>query len=68
LRVWYCKIGEIEGIPEEVPHGADYPMRRAVERAYRELTGENPDFIFSGWGAQLDETERAVADRMDQGG
>jgi hypothetical protein len=37
-------------------------MRRAVERAYRDITGREPDFIFSGWGAQLTESERAVVE------
>lgn len=37
-------------------------MRRAVEEAYRELTGDDPTFVFSGWGAQLDEGERAVVE------
>jgi hypothetical protein len=37
-------------------------MRQAVEKAYRELTGEDPEFIFSGWGGRLDESERAVVE------
>ena len=40
-------------------------MRQAVAEAYRKITGHEPDFIFSGWGAQLTEPERAVVeDRM----
>lgn len=58
MKIWSCKIGKAEG----VPGGADFPMRRAVERAYMEITGQAPDFIFSGWGAELDENERAVVE------
>lgn len=61
-NVWYCKIG-FATLPEG--GGADSPMRQAVERAYRELTDEAPEFIFSGWGQQLDEAELAcVEDRL----
>ena len=56
---WYCKIGNADG---PLPHGCDYPMRRAVERAYREITGQEPDFIFSGWSAQLTDSEQRVLD------
>jgi hypothetical protein len=35
-------------------------MREQVERAYRELTGHAPDFVFSGWGGVLSEAYRAV--------
>lgn len=60
---WGCKIGEVDRT--KLPSGSDSPMREAVTRAYRELTGEEPQFIFSGWGTELDEPERAVVeDRM----
>lgn len=62
-KTWYCKIGETD--PANVPQGGDFPMRRAIEKAYHEITGEWPDFIFSGWGAQLTEGERAVVERDD---
>ena len=55
MKIWSCKIGEV---PEgSLPHGADHPMRIAVTRAYRELTGRDPEFIFSGWGATLTDSE-----------
>lgn len=38
----------------------DQVMRSAVEEAYRELTGDDPTFVFSGWGGELNESERAV--------
>jgi len=63
-NIWACKIGEIDSA--KLPKGSDAPMRKAVEEAYWRLTGEYPDFIFSGWGAELTESERAAvpADRL----
>lgn len=60
MKVWVCKIGEVD--PTKVPPGGDAPMRAAVARAYVELTGEEPDFTFSGWGGELTEPERAVVE------
>lgn len=62
-KMWYCKIGECD--PAEVPEGGDAPMRDAISRAYERTTGQQPEFIFSGWGADLTEPQRAcVEDRM----
>lgn len=58
MKIWYCKIGEVGS----VPMGSDAPMRTAIRRAYKEITGEEPEFIFSGWGAELTEPERAVVE------
>lgn len=57
-KIWSCKIGVADSLTE----GADRPMRQAVADAYRKLTGKNADFIFSGWGAELDEHEREVVE------
>ena len=59
--IWTCKIGEMNR--RELPDGADNPMRRAVAQAYRELTGEDPAFIFSGWGGTLTEIERNIVEK-----
>lgn len=59
-RIWYVKVGEVEG--DLVPPGGDLPMRQAVAAAYERLTGVEPEFMFSGWGAQLTEPERAVVE------
>ncbi len=56
LQVWECKIGEVDR--KKLPKGSDGPMRQAVAMAFRKLTGEDPDFIFSGWNAELTESER----------
>jgi hypothetical protein len=58
-EIWSCKIG---GLNQDIslPSGADSPMREAVRRAYKQLTGIEPQFIFSGWGAQLTDSERSV--------
>ncbi len=52
---WSCKIGSVNGV--NVPPGGDAPMRRAVEKAFYELTGEHADVNFSGWGAEFTESE-----------
>jgi hypothetical protein len=63
-KVWSCKIGWADD--GKLPMGADFPMREAVRRAYRELTGDYPEFIFSGWGATLTETELAVMEKRPE--
>ena len=57
---WECRIGEISR--DQLPSGADGPMRDAVEAAYVELTGRESGFIFSGWDGRLTAHERAVVD------
>lgn len=58
-KIWSCKIGEADS--EQVPDATDLPMRNVVAQAYRALTGVEPKFIFSGWGAKLTRIEREVA-------
>lgn len=59
LDSWSCTIGEAE-LGFRI--GADAPMREAVAEAYERITGEKPKFIFSGWGAELTEPQRAVVE------
>lgn len=66
-RVWYCKIGGSNTPPgSEWIHpfqpysGADVPMRKAVRDSYTNMIGEQPEFIFSGWGSELSIWEKAV--------
>lgn len=56
MDTWTCKIGEAPGSFK------DLPMREAIARAYEELTGQPPTFVFSGWGGELTEAERAVVE------
>lgn len=58
-EIWGCKIGQHDG---ELPPGSDLPMRKAVEKAYREITGKEPNFMFSGWGEKLTEAEYEAAE------
>lgn len=60
MKIWSCKIGQVES--GQVPDGGDTPLREAVEAAYKELTGEDNRFCFSGWGAKLDSFERDIVE------
>lgn len=61
--LWSCQVGEVPRA--SLPDGADGPMRNAVERAFKELTGFEPQYCFSGWGDRLTEVQRSVIeDRM----
>ena len=65
-RIWACKIGG--DIPDDVwrPDGEymshDYPMRVAAEQQFERQFGVEAKFLFSGWGAELTEPERAVVE------
>lgn len=59
-QIWECKVGECDDFV--VPMGGDSPMRDAVSKAYKELTGRDPVFLFSGWGGELTKGQREVAD------
>ena len=56
--IWTCKVGG----NAEIAIGDDAPMRLAVEKAYRELTGQDPAFLFSGWAGTLNKYEQEVVD------
>lgn len=59
MKIWTCKIGEVrEGV---LTQGADWAMRMAIRKAYEEITGRSPDYIFSGWEGELTEIEREIA-------
>jgi hypothetical protein len=57
--IWSCKIGAAS----QIPPNSDAPMRAAVVHAYYELTGEYPNFIFSGWGDKLTDVEEEALER-----
>lgn len=58
-RIWFCKVG---GPTDFFQRAADIPMRNAIAKAFRDVTGLDPEFIFSGWGGELTEGERAVVE------
>jgi hypothetical protein len=62
-NIWSCKIGGDVG--DGLPRGADGPMRDAVADAFERISGKRPEFIFSGWGAELTEGERAVHENRE---
>ena len=58
-KIWECKIGAVDSLPE----GSDLPLRQAVQAAYKELTGRDELFCFSGWGGKLDKIEEGILGR-----
>lgn len=63
--IWQCTIGiDADG---RMPDGADASMRRAIEDAYYRMTGRTPDFLFSGWNAELSESQRSALEPMPVG-
>ena len=54
--IWECKIGGLA--PEGLPRGLDHPMRKAIQAAFKEITGVDAQFTFSGWGVTLTEAQR----------
>lgn len=60
MRIWTCKIGAFSA--NDLPPGADGPMRDAIAIAFESVTAYTQDFIFSGWGGTLSEGERAVVE------
>ena len=65
-KIWTCKIGERPIAEfENFPRGSDSPMRRSAREAYQAITGHEPDFIFSGWGGELTEGERAAVENRE---
>ena len=55
LKVWDCKIGFATA--QELPNGADTPLRVAVEEAFKKVLGRECDFCFSNQGGKLNEEE-----------
>ncbi len=57
-KVWTCKIG-VDSTDRIItlPHGADSPMREAIKKAFKEVTGLDAEFTFSGWAGKLTEAE-----------
>jgi hypothetical protein len=58
--IWTCKIGGVTAVP--LRDGADAHMRAAVQRAFAQLTAEDPKFTLSGWGGTLTPDEREAVE------
>lgn len=56
--VWECKIGIMGSVP--LPIGCDFPMRQAIREAFFRITGVQAEFVFSGWNADLSDSELQV--------
>jgi hypothetical protein len=63
--IWDCKIGVRGSL--NLPNGCDLPMRKAVEKAFREITGQDAEFIFSGWDGKLTDSELKVVEEEGTG-
>lgn len=50
--IWSCTIC-IEDYDGKLPVGSDFPMRKAVKEAFFKLTGQEEDYIASGWVDKL---------------
>ena len=51
---WFCLVGPTTR--DKLAAGSDFPMRRAVGRAFNETTGHDYEYQWSGWG--LSEEQR----------
>lgn len=63
--IWECKVGLRDGKTAVLAGGSDAPMRDAVEKEFKRITGQDADFVFSGWGAELTKTQRHVEYQED---
>ena len=55
---WIGIIGETEHW--KLPSGADSPMRKAIKKAFKEITGHDDEILYSGWSADADAVERIL--------
>jgi len=55
---WIGIIGETEH--GKLPYGGDSPMRKAVEKAFKEVTGHDEEILYSGWSANAKTVERIL--------
>lgn len=62
--IWYCKVGS-KNVNAVMPGGCDSPMRDAIEEEFKRITGDYPQFCFSGWGQELTAGEQAAIDNKN---
>lgn len=57
-RYWVCIIGETEW--NDLPNGADSPMRTAVEKEFKKVTGHDAPHNWSGWSADIKTVDKIL--------
>lgn len=57
-RYWVCIIGETEW--NDLPHGADLPMRNAIGEQFKKVTGHYAENNWSGWSADKKAVDRIL--------
>lgn len=58
---WTCTV---TGPLTDLPPGADFPMRRAVEAAFREVTGIHYTDMWSGWNGSARAAALAATEKL----
>lgn len=57
-QYWFCVVGPVERA--DLPDGADFPMRRAIDLGFEALTGKDYENCWSGWGIDEETKERVL--------
>lgn len=57
-RYWICIIGETEW--NDLPNGADLPIRQATKKAFKKLTGHDDNNCWSGWSADKKTVDKVL--------
>ena len=55
---WLCVIGTTNS--KNLKDGADYPMRKAVKKAFVETVGHEYENCWSGWGVEKDRVDLLI--------
>lgn len=58
---WTCVVGPARR--EDLPKGADFPMRVAVQNKFESLSGYPPEICTSGWGCDSEAAAKASIKR-----
>lgn len=58
---WSCVIGPAKR--EDLPAGADWPLRQAVQEAFELTAGHSHEICMSGWGSDSVTAAQAAANR-----
>lgn len=58
---WTCVIGPARR--KDLPNGADWPLRKAVQKAFEQTSGYSHEVCSSGWGCNSEEAAKASIKR-----